>query len=43
MGKGRVLVEKEMVEGRGHILGAGVNVYLVSDGFLLTVSMYLLK
>ena len=36
MGKGRVLVEKQVVEGRGHFLGAGVNDYIVSDGFLLS-------
>ena len=33
MGKGRVL------EGRGRFLGAGVNDYLVSDGFRLSLSM----
>ena len=39
MGKGRVLVEKQVVDGRGHFLGAGVNDYLVSDVFLLSLSM----
>ena len=39
MGKGRVLVQKQVVEGRGRSLGAGVNDCLVSDGFLLSLSM----
>ena len=39
MGKGRVLVEKQVVEGRGRFLGAGINDYTVSDGFLLSLSM----
>ena len=45
MGKGRVLVEKQVVEGRavlvvrGRFLGAGVNDYTVSDGFFLSLSM----
>ena len=40
MGKGRVLVEKQVVEGRGRFLGAGVSDYIVSDGFLLSLSIY---
>ena len=39
MGKGRVLVEKQVVEGRGRFLGTGVNDYIVSDGLLLSLSM----
>ena len=45
MGKGWVLVAKQVVEGRGLLavrgsfLGAGVNDYIVSDGFLLSLSM----
>ena len=37
MGKWRVSVEKQVVEGRGRFLGAGVNDYIVSDGFLLSL------
>ena len=33
VGKGRVLVEKQVVEGRDRFLGAGVNDYIVYDGF----------
>ena len=38
MGKGRVLVEKQVVEGRGRFLGAGVRDYLVSDGSRLSLT-----
>ena len=38
MGKGRVLVEKQVVEGRGRFLGAGVNDWLFPDGFLISLS-----
>ena len=45
MGKERVLVEKQVVEGRGRFgcqgpfSRSGVNDYLGSDGFLLSLSM----
>ena len=39
MGKGRVLVERQVVEDRGRFLGAGVNEYIVPVGFLLSLSM----
>ena len=45
MGKERVFVEKQVVEGRsrfgcqGPFFGVGVNDYVVSHGFLLSLSM----
>ena len=39
MGKGWVLVQKQVVEGRGHFFRASVNDSIVSDGFLLSLSM----
>ena len=39
MGKGRVLVEKQVADGRGRFLGSGVNDHLVSDGSLPSLSM----
>ena len=39
MAKERVLVLKQVVEGRSRFLPAGVNDYIVSDGFLLSLSM----
>ena len=39
VGKGRVLVVKQVVECRGRFHRAGVNDYTVSDGFLLSFSM----
>ena len=35
MGKGQVLVEKQVVEGRGRFLGACVNDYIDSDGYIV--------